>query len=1019
MEGLMNNVRNYVVSHQSFMLKTAKSKRKGLLERIRILHRDPVQNFDEISELELFLNNAAERELRHELEKLSGFEAVNSEKITPYFLGLAKSSKSEAKMSDIKNTDGSPFNSCDEMKNYVRSYYATLYKKDANEPVNFDNCIENFLGETICNHPITAGRKIPLDLAARLDLPFSIEELDTSISQGNKSACGMDGLSNCFIKKYWHFFRTPLHNYFATVLEKKELTPTFRTGLIKLIPKKGDPSKLTNWRPISLLSCMYKILSRALNNRLKLACDFIYSRAQKGFTSNRYIQEVLINLCETIGYCNEHDIPACIVAIDQSKAFDSISHRYMIEAYKFFGMGNAFINVLTTLGSGRNACISFDDGSISPPFDLERGRTQGNGPSPCEYNIGQQILLLKIELCPEIASVYNHLQVPRTVLGTYRVPHPSINEAIEFENNPRFGAESNCATDKAEGFADDTSVATLFEHDSLLALKNVLVHFASFSGLRCNMEKTAILQIGRIIPVPDQVRDLGFTLCTETKVLGMNISADPALWMGNFENILINIRKKITFWDRFSLSLPGRICVIKSLLISPLSHLGSFFMPSKPLLNNIQKALDNFAKGKLNVSVSKITISVEAGGLGLFNVEEFLMSQQCCWVFRAKKSCRDNWRNDIFELSFGNPLALSPKIINVNRHPILHSIACSFERLRIKFDKRNENYLTSTIFYNPMIFRETRDKRPLCPAYLDIANNTLLTYRFATCQLQNLCGEFGILSYAELYRAGFHLSPLGYGRLSNALNCFFDRLRPDRDDDINEEAKSLFSEFCLIKKPGRKCRRLLSSGRNDDISQQTTCKTFFRLLNTEYIGNKAFSVAISWWNFNRLPNRVRMFAFKFFNNILGLNTRTFHFATNPTRVCQFCHLANILNPPDENFIHLFLQCPTVRGWHDNFIHKYFNSLIMSPEERTKFFYLGIPPNSNEPNFAILSVVLLLQYCIWEEKLRKRKPSFRTLDVLFCDILTPAVKNSQIFINAAAGLPFAIFRPVQVPYGAAP
>ncbi len=424
MEGLMKNVRNYVVSHQSFMLKTAKSKRKRLLERIRILQSDPVLNFDELNELELFLNNAVGSELRHDLERLSGFEAVNSEKITPYFLGLAKSSKSEAKMSDIKTVDGNPFNSCDEMKNYVRSYYATLYKKDANEPGNFDNCIENFLGQNICNYPITTSRKIPADLAARLDLPISIEELDKSISQGNKSACGMDGLSNCYIKKYWHFFRTPLHKYLVTALEKKELTPTFRTGLIKLIPKKGDPSKLTNLHPISLLSCLYKILSRALNNRLKLACDFIYSRAQKGFTSNRYIQEVLINLCETIGFCNANDIPACIVAIDQSKAFDSISHWYMIEAYKFFGLGNTFINVLTTLGSGRNACISFDDGSISPPFDLERGRTQGNGPSPCEYNIGQQILLLKIELCPEIASVYNHLQVPRTVLGTYRVHTP-------------------------------------------------------------------------------------------------------------------------------------------------------------------------------------------------------------------------------------------------------------------------------------------------------------------------------------------------------------------------------------------------------------------------------------------------------------------------------------------------------------------------------------------------------------------------------------------------------------------
>jgi hypothetical protein len=149
---------------------------------------------------------------------------------------------------------------------------------------------------------------------------------------------------------------------------------------------------------------MYKILSRALNTRLKLARDFIFSRAQKGFTNSRFIQEVLINLCETIGYCNQNNIPACIVAIDQAKAFDTISNAYMLQAYRFFGMGEYMINLLTTLGSGRVACISFDDGSVSDPFDLERGRTQGNGPSPCEYNIGQQILLFKLELCPDPAS---------------------------------------------------------------------------------------------------------------------------------------------------------------------------------------------------------------------------------------------------------------------------------------------------------------------------------------------------------------------------------------------------------------------------------------------------------------------------------------------------------------------------------------------------------------------------------------------------------------------------------------
>jgi hypothetical protein len=201
----------------------------------------------------------------------------------------------------------------------------------------------------------------------------------------------------------------------------------------------------------------------------------------------------------------------------------------------------------------------------------------------------------------------------------------------------------------------------------------------------------------------------------------MTISAEPVRWNTNFENILTNIRKKIEFWNRFYLTLPGRICVIKSLLISPLSHLGSFLMPTKPMLNNIQKTLDNFAKGKLNIAVSKITVPVEAGGLGLFNVEEFLMSQQCCWIFRTIKACRDNWRNDVYELSFGNPLSLSPKIVDENWHPILYHIACSFERLRIKFDKKNENYLTSSIFTTQSCIGKHKTKGHFAPPICALA----------------------------------------------------------------------------------------------------------------------------------------------------------------------------------------------------------------------------------------------------------------------------------------------------------
>jgi hypothetical protein len=103
-----------------------------------------------------------------------------------------------------------------------------------------------------------------------------------------------------------------------------------------------------------------------------------------------------------------------------------------------------------------------------------------------------------------------------------------------------------------------------------------------------------------------------------------------------------------------------------------------------------------------------------------------------------------------------------------------------------------------------MIFRETRDKRVLCPTYLDTIQDTSLTYKLASSQLQDLCGDNGLLSHAELLRSGINLSNLGYGngRLSNALNCFFDRLRPNPDD--TENAKSMLSVFGTIKKTRKK-----------------------------------------------------------------------------------------------------------------------------------------------------------------------------------------------------------------------
>jgi hypothetical protein len=181
--------------------------------------------------------------------------------------------------------------------------------------VDYSNCIEEFLGVEILNSPVVANSRITVQEREILDRPLSIQELDESLQNCNlRSAPGADGFSNKLIKKCWKYLRLPLFNYSNHCFVSGILTPNFRSASIKLIPKKGDITQLKNWRPISLLSNMYKILSRAINARLKKIVNRICSRAQKGYNNERYVQEVLINVCETIAHCKTDQIRGSVLA---------------------------------------------------------------------------------------------------------------------------------------------------------------------------------------------------------------------------------------------------------------------------------------------------------------------------------------------------------------------------------------------------------------------------------------------------------------------------------------------------------------------------------------------------------------------------------------------------------------------------------------------------------------------------------------------------------------------------------
>jgi hypothetical protein len=337
-------------------------------------------------------------------------------------------------------------------------------------------------------------KAVKLSNAEKLDLdsPLNLIEFDKAIKQCNKkSAPGTDGINNKFISHFWQFFRTPLLRYANCCYEKGTLTSLFKTAKIRLIPKKGNLKRLENWRPISLLNCFYKLISRVLTNRLKKVIDKITQIGQYGYSKKKQCQEVLIGLLTKIHNAKSGGEEGVLISLDIKKAFDSISHSYMTGVLKFFNFGESFINWVKLLCTNREACVILLDNKVGKNFKLERGNAQGDTISPFLFNICYQLLLFKIEYDLQIKSLPTTLPVPDSPIFS---PQKQVTEYAR----------------KVFTFADDCNVICARDQVSLNRLKQILDNFTSISGLECNLEKTNVLCIGQERDVDDDILEHGF-----------------------------------------------------------------------------------------------------------------------------------------------------------------------------------------------------------------------------------------------------------------------------------------------------------------------------------------------------------------------------------------------------------------------------------------------------------------------------------------------------------------------------
>jgi hypothetical protein len=203
---------------------------------------------------------------------------------------------------------------------------------------------------------------------------ISCDELTQYLKNSkNNVSPGSTGFANEFYKFFWRDIKHFVTNAINHGYEHGMLSITQRLGIITLIPK-GDKDKsfLKNWRPLTLLNTLYKMVSGVLAERIKPHLDQIIHGDQKGFVAGRYIGEAVRTTYDIIQWAKDNGKTGIILLIDFEKAYDSVSFSFIQKCLKFFNFGDCLIKWINILLNNFCAVINHC-GNISKNNEHRKG----------------------------------------------------------------------------------------------------------------------------------------------------------------------------------------------------------------------------------------------------------------------------------------------------------------------------------------------------------------------------------------------------------------------------------------------------------------------------------------------------------------------------------------------------------------------------------------------------------------------------------------------------------------------
>ncbi|XP_022032949.1 uncharacterized protein LOC110934063 [Helianthus annuus] len=385
------------------------------------------------------------------------------------------------------------------------------------------------------------------------------------------------------------------------------------SSFITLVPKVRDPLGLGDYRPISLVGVINKVVSKILANRLKKVLGSGISDSQSAFLGGRLILDGPLVINEVHAWLKRSGKKAFLFKIDFEKAYDIINWKFVVDMFSYMGFGERWCKWIWGVLSSARASVLVN-GASTFEFKWEKGMRQGDPLSPFLFVAVMEGLSSILDKAKEV-GVFSGVALPDD--------GPLISHLF---------------------FADDALIVGEWNSNGALNVVRLLRSFHACSGLKINLGKSNLYgigvdngEVGRLAEVVGCKQD-SFPF----KYLGLKVGANMNR-VNNWKMVYDIFESRLALWKSALLSMGGRTTLIRSVLQSLPCYFFSLYKAPVKVVKDLEGMIRKFLWGGSSVgnkthwvSWDIVARSKDKGGLGLKKLCNINKAMLFKWAWRYK-----------------------------------------------------------------------------------------------------------------------------------------------------------------------------------------------------------------------------------------------------------------------------------------------------------------------------------------------------------------------------------------------